>query len=258
MLFNVPAVTDLPYFTTIPYNSLDWEQLEEDGLFGDLDAETVVGIANTAYEAYNTALDTALLYGYIDTDEHTSRYISFDATAIDPVVIEDENLTDLEAINVLFTGAGKWRLATENDLINLTAGSILGTQAVTGELATTYGIGVPLGDEFVLTPEEQELISEATTSYNTTIAALATADANLMLFDANTLLTTLKDSGITSEGTTVTGDISLTGAFSLDGIHLNPRGNAVFANMVIEDINDYFGSTLQLHDPIYFSTLTFK
>jgi len=242
VLFNVPAVTDLPYFTTVGYNVIP------------MDAATAEA-TNTAYSGYNTAVAYAYSLGYIDADEYAARTISFSESTSNAVVIVDEDLTDLTAIDAAVLN---YRQATEEDLLVLTAASVIGTLADATDATTVYGVGVPLGDEFVLTPEEQELISDATTSYNTTIAALAAADANLMLFDANTLLTTLKDSGITSEGTTVTGDISLTGAFSLDGIHLNPRGNAVFANMVIEDINDYFGSTLQLHDPIYFSTLTFK
>ena len=47
-------------------------------------------------------------------------------------------------------------------------------------------------------------------------------------------------------------------AFSLDGVHLSPRGNAIIANYVIDVINRNFGSTLQKVDPASFRTVTLK
>jgi hypothetical protein len=47
------------------------------------------------------------------------------------------------------------------------------------------------------------------------------------------------------------------GTFSTDGLHLNPRGNAVVANYFIQAINEKYGSTIPQVDETAYHGLIF-
>jgi len=66
----------------------------------------------------------------------------------------------------------------------------------------------------------------------------------------------LSTTGLDFEGGTIFS--ALGSGFSLDGIHLSPRGNAVLTNAVIDNINSFFGATLQPVIPINFGTVTLE
>jgi lysophospholipase L1-like esterase len=104
--------------------------------------------------------------------------------------------------------------------------------------------GIP--NQFVLDSIEIAAIQAAIVQYNTIIRNLATK-YNLGLADMNARMLDLqkgvKWDGISLNATFVTG-----GAFSLDGIHMNPRGCALAANYFIEAINAKYGSTVPLVD----------
>jgi len=53
----------------------------------------------------------------------------------------------------------------------------------------------------------------------------------------------------------ITGDFVTGGAFSLDGVHPSPRGNAAAVNAILDVINSKFGSNLPKVDPIEFTGL---
>ena len=44
----------------------------------------------------------------------------------------------------------------------------------------------------------------------------------------------------------VTSEFATGGAFSLDGIHLTPRGYAIVANRIIEAVNSTYNSTVPM------------
>ena len=118
-----------------------------------------------------------------------------------------------------------------------------------------YGMGIinkisfkpyPIPKQFILTADDVTKLQTATIAYNQIILGLA-ANFHLGVVDMNTKLTQLQKgvvwNGITLNTTFVTG-----GAFSLDGIHLNPRGCALAANFFIEAINATYGSTVPYVD----------
>jgi hypothetical protein len=47
------------------------------------------------------------------------------------------------------------------------------------------------------------------------------------------------------------------GAYSLDGIHLNPKGNALLANVFITAINKTFKATIPLANALFYSSTYF-
>mgnify|MGYP003109946234 CR=1 FL=1 len=225
VLANIPNVTTIPYFTTVPHNPVP------------LDAATA-GALGQGYAQYNGGLQAALAGGLISANEAAARTIAFTAGS-NAVVIEDESLTNLSAL-----GLPSYRHATANDLIVLTASTFIGT-SVGGNAQLINGVTVPLADKWVLTPAEQANVLEATTAFNQTIKAAA--DANGLAFvDVNAIMNQLATTpgGVPFNEFFLNAKLVFGGAFSLDGVHPTGRGYAFLANKFIEAINAKYGSNL--------------
>ena len=227
VVFNIPDVTSIPFFTTVPYNAIP------------LDAATAAGV-NQAYAQYNGGLAQYAALGVITPEERDARTINFQEGQ-NAVVVEDENLTTLP--NPAGGTLPNIRQATPEDLIVLTASSTLGTLADPSNPSSVIGVGVPLGDADVLIPEEQAAVVAAQTSYNATIQAVAQANG-LAFVDARAILNQLASSGISFDAGTLTSTFATGGAFSLDGVHPTPRGYAYLANQAIAEINEMYGSNI--------------
>jgi len=232
---NIPNVTSIPHFTTVPHNPVP------------LDAGTAAAV-NGAYAQYNGGLQAAFGAlagtGLLTQEEVDARTISFTAGENNAVVIEDETLTDLGAINPAFAALPKIRQATAADLLVLPAASFIGTLAVAGNPLTVNGVAIPLADKWVLLPSEQAEIAAATTAYNAIISAAA-SQAGLAFVDANALLDQLANSGITSGEFTLTSSLVTGSAFSLDGVHPTARGYALLANEFMKAIDATYGSNFE-------------
>ncbi|MFI0428844.1 G-D-S-L family lipolytic protein [Mariniflexile sp. HMF6888] len=236
VITNVPYVKDLPHFTTVPYNPIP------------LDAATA-GFLNSAsaYGAYNAGIVQAFAYlvsvNAISQEnanlEIAKRTIVFSASQNNAVVIMDESLTDLTGINPALISM---RQATPEDLLVLTASSFIGTEAIPGNAQTVNGVAIPLADKWVLTPEEQQEIKDATDAYNNTIEAVANANPNVALVDLNQILQDATLNGIPFDNYTMTTKLVTGGAIGLDGVHLTARGYAYLANKFLEKIDEAFGS----------------
>src|SRR5690606_10898128 len=116
--------------------------------------------------------------------EIKKRSITFSASPNNAVVILDEDLTDLTGINPALVSM---RQATSDDLLILPAMSFIGTEAIPGNPLSINGVAVPLGDKWVLTPEEQADIKTATDLYNESINAIAT-QYDLAIVDFKSIL----------------------------------------------------------------------
>jgi hypothetical protein len=101
---------------------------------------------------------------------------------------------------------------------------------------------VPIPERYVLTLEEVANIRSATNSYNAVISQVAST-YGLALADVNTFLKSVK-TGVIFNGIGLNANFVSGGTFSLDGIHLNPIGNAMVSNVFIKAINQTFGSTI--------------
>ncbi len=232
VIANIPDITAIPHFTTVPYNAITLNQATANQL-------------NTGFELYNAGIIQAytfLVQSSLITQEAanieiTKRTVNY-VEGQNPILILDEDLTDLTSINPQLISM---RPATENDLFVLPAASIIGTAISETQI---NGISIPLEDKWVLTPEEQEAIAIATRAYNNTIATAA-ASANLALLDANTLLNELATTGITSNNFTITSDLVTGGAFSLDGIHLTARGYAFISNEIMKAIDNTYNTNFE-------------
>lgn len=238
---NIPDIKDLPYFTTVPHNPVPLDQATADYLN-----------SAAAYGAYNAGLAQLEQLAIIDAEELAKRTITFAPGAGNAVVILDEDLTDLTGIDPALINM---RQATSEDLLVLTASQVIGTLADPNNPASVQGVGVPLGDQWVLTPEEQNLVADATVAFNQTIAGLADT-YGLALVDANALVAQIRETGLPlNDGSTATAQFATGGAYSLDGIHPSPRGYALVANAFITAINAQYGSNLPKVDPLEFTGL---
>mgnify|MGYP001628069670 CR=1 FL=1 len=238
---NLPDVTDIPYFTTVPHNPIP------------LDEATAAFLNSAqAYGAYNAGLAQLQQLNLITEEELEKRTITFAAGEGNAVVIIDEDLTDLTAFNPALINM---RQATEEDLMVLTSRSFIGTLANPNDPTSINGVAVPLADQWVLTPEEQATVKTALNAYNQTIAGLAAA-YDLAFVDANALLNQLRTNGFQqADGSVVDATFATGGGFSLDGVHPAPRGYAIIANAFIEAINAKYNSNLPGVNPLDYTGL---
>ncbi|MBP0902741.1 G-D-S-L family lipolytic protein [Mariniflexile gromovii] len=271
---NVPYITDLPHFTTVPFKPLS----PTNPSFGPL-IPTLNGVFGQLNQVY------AYLQSQNAINNAAARSIVFSSTAASAVVIHDENLanisTQIEGVlnasptfpafvqsfglpvqaapivaKLLGTLYGQTRQATASDLLVLPSSYIIGTvntatytyligQGLSPALAGQFsveGITNPLADKWVLLPSEQLAIKNATDAYNTTISSIATSNPNVALVDLNAILSNAKTNGIPFDNFILKTNLATGGAIGLDGIHLTARGYAYMANKFLEAIDAKFGS----------------
>lgn len=223
VMANIPNVMTIPYFNTVPFNPVP------------LDAATA-SMLNQAYAPYNGGLAQAEGAGFITSAERQARTISF-AAGQNAVVIEDEYLTNLAAL-----GLPSLRQTTSADLIVLPAAGFIGT-TVNNNPQLINGLTVPLADNWVLVPQEQQEVITATASFNAIIANIAN-QKGLAFVDAFAILNEVAETGVQFDEYTLNASLVFGGAFSLDGVHPTARGYAFVANKFMEAINAKYGSNL--------------
>jgi len=254
---NIPNITSFPFFTTVRYNAIP------------MDAATATA-TNNAFAGYNLAVDAlknpAFGGAFGTAAQLDARKISFAASSTNPIVIADKTATDLGPGWDLLVAAEEMtpeqraqlepyrrvRQATANDLIVLSAGSVLGT-CVSNNPLLVNGISVPLADQYVLLPSEIVEITTRIGEFNQKIATAVAGSSNrLALADVNAAYNSLflasanpATRGIVVDGVTLASALAPPAAiFSEDGIHPNARGNAFTANIFIDAINTKFTSNV--------------
>lgn len=105
-----------------------------------------------------------------------------------------------------------------------------------------WGSQVPIPEQYYLSLAQIQQIQAAVNQYNQVIAAVAT-QYQLAHVDVYALMQQIK-TGMHIEGLFFSAEYVTGGIFSLDGVHLSKRANAVVANTFIDAINDRFGSTI--------------
>lgn len=254
VLINIPDVTSIPYFTTVPFAPLS----PLDPNFGPQ-----IPTLNATYAQLNGA------FAFLGVPE---RSIHFSETAASAVVVHDESLTNISVAltQVLITGGldvptatvfglqyGQARQATAADLLVLPSSSEIGQldearlqeliglgvpEAQAAQLSVT-GVTYPMEDQFVLLPSEQLSVAMAAAAYNATIQAIAN-DKDLIFLDARNALAEVAATGVTYDAGLLTDEFVTGGAFSLDGVHPTPRGYAYTANLIIDAINAKYDATI--------------
>nr|WP_315247906.1 G-D-S-L family lipolytic protein [uncultured Flavobacterium sp.] len=253
VIANLPVITTLPYFYVIKYNQLTQANLTISGV-------NLVSTLNT--QLYGPLHNALTFLGQGD------RIKLLSATGNNPMIMVDENLTDLSAsLKAVLMGGGldattatvmgqifgKARQTLPTDLICLSASARIGkapSAAIDGIASPSpslsqLGITFPLPDRYVLLPSEVAEIEVATTAYNLTIKTAAETN-NLAIVDTKKIMEQLgTTNGIVADSYTLTSTFVTGGAFSLDGVHPSPRGYALIANKFIEAINLKYGSNIK-------------
>ncbi len=247
ILINIPDVTSLPYFTTVPNNALDLDAETAANLTGFFQAVAGIFAQGAIQQGVPVEQAQALAAQYALTfNEGPNRFL------IDVPVSETNPLG--------------FRQMTEDELLVLTIdqgalaqgyGSVVLTPEVMQVLGLLQQGGQPsqeqaqlvldavsgIDDEDALDTSELANIEAATNEYNTTIQGLAQANG-LAFFDARAKLIQVATEGIPFDAGVVTSTFATGGAFSLDGVHPTPRGQAIIANGLIDEINSTFNATV--------------
>jgi len=190
VMANIPDISSLPYFNTIPYNPLYIT-----------DAASLTAL-NTAYG--NGALGITFTSGY-------NRLVIADPLA--PMGMRQIKSTELVLLSL-----------------------------PTDSLKIGWGTKKPVPAKYILDETELASIRAATTNFNASLATIAAAN-NVPLIDMNAKLIQMK-AGMVISGMKFNTSFISGGLFSLDGVHLTPRGYAIVANYFIDGINSYYNATV--------------
>lgn len=199
---NIPDVTTLPFFTTIPYNGLN------------LTPEKVASL-NQIYNPIG---------------------ISFQVGA-NPFIIEDPT-----------AGVFGVRKMVPGELLLLSV-------PLDSVKCFQMGSVFPLRNEFVLTLSELEEIRSTTQQYNA-ILEIQAAENNLALTDLEAFYQKLA-TGIVYNGIGLSLKFVSGGTVSLDGLTLNPKGNALLTNEFIKSVNNKYNASIPLVDVTNFRSTYF-
>lgn len=241
VVVNFPSIFVMPHFTSVPWNAVP------------LDAATATGLTATLAANYNAFLDGMVAATVITDSEAAQRKLSYTAGQ-NGILLSDETLTDLSPYMAgPYAGLlpyARARQTTSNDILPLSAGSIIGT-SIGGDPTKVYGVSVPLADQYVLIPTESTAIEAARLSFNASVKATADANSERLAFaDVNKTFEDFLTARIAVlSNVTLTPNINPpTGIYSEDGIHPNSRGYAFISRTIISAINTKFGSTVPLTD----------
>ena len=251
VLLNIPDVTSIPYFTTVPAQSIP------------LDAATA-GAVNAQFAQYNDQILPLLVqFGVITQEEADSRVVNFVEGVNYPIIV-DNDLTDVSQVlqgppgnlpEELANLLGQLRQATSDDLIVLPAISVLGSVPDPSNPLGVVGVSIPLENQWVLTTTEQGLVAAAGAAYNATIQGLAAAN-ELGYGDMKSALADVAANGAPYNGGVLESTYVSGGAFSLDGVHPTPRGYAFTANTIIDVINTTYNASVPKVDIGTYGTVT--
>jgi len=266
VVLNVPPVLVFPFFQAVSYNAVT------------LDSTTAAAL-QSSFNNVNNALDATASVGY--TGDVSARKVSY-SKGNNPILVVDQSLDDLgpffDRLAAASTIDAAQRKAVEpfrqsrplvaGELVPLTTGALLGTEADGDDTAadTPLGVAVPLGfdlstgaqetsggDPYYLDKEEQALLETRRAAFNVALAG-AVSDVNadgggIILVDIESIFLDAAGvsdgvEGIVVEGITLAPDFSPNGIFSTDGIHPNNRGHGIIANQIISAIEAQWGASI--------------
>jgi len=224
-------------------NLFNQEDITPDQVFFDL------------YDSITTALASTSAGGAVLNIPDVSALPFFNVVPSNGLVITRQTLADtlMEIYKnvkdkVFVEGRNQFIIRDNNDQIRQSVPGELILMTIPRDSITCAGWGStkPIPREYVLTTDELQFMRNAVTRYNDHIRQLCQL-RGLAYVDMNAFFKTLS-SGMAYNGIDYSTDYISGGAFSLDGVHMNARGNALVANYVINTVNNYYHSTVPLTD----------
>jgi lysophospholipase L1-like esterase len=259
VLANIPDVTAIPFFTTVgpgvkaalPSGVPAFYEFKFDSVFNKV-AAILANPANPGVTVLDTTKGSPVLTSKIATlNPITGNYDGdvFFTLTFSPYAGDLGKPRGTAWRNIIKTLVKQFNLppATEN-AIWFNSG-----------LDTTQPFGFsfrnPVPDVYVLNSQESATAKTAVADFNQIIKAAA--DANGLAFvDANYFLKEITK-GSYFDAISTNASFLSGGAFSLDGVHLTPRGNALAANEFIKAINFKYNSKITVLNPGQFKGVTF-
>ncbi|TPE45437.1 SGNH/GDSL hydrolase family protein [Pontibacter mangrovi] len=155
---------------------------------------------------------------------------------------------------------GQVREAAATDYVLLT--STVGTPEQVGPQTVPHGFSPynPLKNNEVLDGEEVTAAQNAIATFNGKLKAAADAN-NLAFVDMNAFFNSVKMKDnmpqLTLNNVAYTPAFITGNLFSLDGVHLTPRGYAIVANEIIRNINAKYGASIPAVDETKYNAVLF-
>jgi hypothetical protein len=247
VIYNIPNVTDIPFFTTVPNNALVLDAASAGSLTGFFQAVAGIFTQGLIQQGVPPAQAQALAAQYaIAFNEGPNRFvIDVPATQTNPLGFRQmqEGELLLLTINRGALAQGYGSVALSPAVLQVLGILQQGGTPTQEQAQLVLGAVNGIDDKDALDSSELTAISNARFSYNSTIQSLAEANG-LAFVDADALLNRVGQEGVSFPGGMITSDFVTGGGFSLDGVHLTPRGYALIANETLEAINQTYGSNL--------------
>lgn len=248
VMANIPNVSDLPYFTTVPNNALALDANSAGLLTGFFQAVTGIFAQGLILQGVPPENALALASQYSLTfNEGPNRFlIDVPPSQTNPLGFRQMTVEELLLLPIdqaaLAQGYGSVVLTDEvlQVLGILQAGGTITPQQ--GALVIGAVSGIDDGD--ALDSDEITEISTAISGYNATLQAAATA-AGFGFVDANSIFEQIASTGYTDGKFTLTNDLVTGGAVSLDGVHPTSRGYGLVANEFMKAIDAAYGSNFE-------------
>lgn len=229
------------------------------------DDAATIGLLGQLSGGVNILLDQAVASQFITADEAAGRTLGWSA-GVNPLLVEDESLTDLGPFFDAVQAQGgmdaaqraqlvpyeQARMARSGEIIHLLGGTMIGTTP-TADPTLVLGITLPMPDVAFLTGAELVHIETQRAIFNGAIKqAVAThGNGRVAVADFDGFFQALAGaSPFTMNNSIITYDFAPpTGMWSADGLLPNGRGYTLMANKFIAAINETFGATVPEGNP---------
>lgn len=226
-------------------------------------ALTSVPVFKQAYDGFIAKLTAKEQKGVLATIPDVTAIPFFTTVTTGQLVSALQASSNNTLNNIFITTKTGTRAATEADLFMLTFPT--DTLGKTNSIGPGYGVSPlnPLSDRFVLDKDEIVVVGNRVAEYNKIIKDAA-KNNDLALADAHAYMNSVarRDAqgnpiGINYNGMRITAAFVSGNAFSMDGIHLTPIGNALIANLFIDAINGEYKSKIPKIDATKYKGVTF-
>ncbi|NPD46600.1 MULTISPECIES: G-D-S-L family lipolytic protein [unclassified Lentimicrobium] len=239
VLANIPEITSAAYFNTVPNNALEIDattaaQMNLGLSFIEGQMNAILSQAGLPEFSYN-----------IEFKPGANLFLIEDNNFIYGDLLDAIADTTTDPLNKLLMQRVQFRQMTASELLTLrtpqdSLAMGMGSFMAVDGIALPLPFGIP--NKYVLDADEMHLVATTINSYNTVIKNTA-EQYDWALVDVNSIFNEVKD-GITVDGINLNADFVSGGVFSLDGIHLSPRGNAMVSNYFIQAINKKYNSAI--------------
>jgi hypothetical protein len=166
-------------------------------------------------------------------------------TATQGIIVNVPQITGAAFFTYMPAKTSYW-IVDENAAVRQMQAGEMVLLTVPQDSVNCFGMGAtstfPIPKKYTLTNTQIAMATNAIDGYNVHLKAVADAKG-LAFFDMNGF-TKANQNGTHYNGMEITGTFVTGGLFSLDGLHLTPRGYAAIANEMVKVINERYHSTL--------------